>query len=176
MGASGGIKQIFHPCSKWECAKNGMWNDVLGEESEKLLQLAISFTGNHLLYGEAMKKVIYSWKYSCENFLTDKNINRKAWLGHAACSLELKLPENVVRMAWKFLSNEQRDLANKQAEKYIKEWETNFIYKKLSTQLDLFDERRNKEVYQKLGEKMLQKRNTRRNSISNRKENKSPIL
>lgn len=176
MGASGGIKQIFHPYSKWECAKNGMWKDVIGDEAEKLLPIAIRFTGNHLAYGEAMRNVIYKWRYSCENFLTDKNINRKAWLGHAACSLELNLPENVVRMAWKELSQTQRDLANKQAEMYIKEWEGNFLYKQLSTQLNLFDESRNREVYQKLGKKVLLKGNTRRNSTRNRKENKSSVI
>lgn len=159
MGASGGrIKQIYHPYTKWECYKNKMWEDVTGIEAERLLPLAIKFTSNHILYGEAMKRVVYKWRYSCENFLTDLNINRKAWIGHAACSLELNLPENVVRMAWKKLTDEQRYLANKEAEKYIKLWEENFIYNQLSTQLNLFDESKNTEVYQKLGAKMLQKR------------------
>ena len=162
MGTRSGIAKIYHPVSKWECAKNGMWEDVLGQEVEKLLNVAIEFTGNHVLYGNAMQKVIKTWKYSCENFLTDKSINRKAWLGHAACSLELKLPENVVRMAWQKLTQEQKDLANKEAEKYIKEWESDYLYKKLTTQLDLFDESRNSEVYQKLGTKMLLKGNSRR--------------
>lgn len=160
MGASRGIKQIYHPYSKWECGKNGMWEDVLGSKSEELIDLAVKFTSNHILYGEAMKKVIYSWKYSCENFLTDKNINRKAWLGHAACSLELKLPENIVRIAWKKLTEEQRILANKQAEKYINEWELNYLYKINTTQLDLFDEKRNIEIRERVGKKMLLKRNS----------------
>jgi hypothetical protein len=176
MGASRGIKQIFHPYSKWECGKNGMWEDVLGAKSEKMIELAVKFTSNHILYGEAMRKVIYTWKYSCENFLTDKNINRKAWLGHAACSLELNLPENIVRIAWKQLTDDQREKANLQAEKYIKEWEQNHLYKLQTTQLDLFDERRNREIRKKLGEKMLLQRDTRSTSKLHRKKNKSTLL
>jgi hypothetical protein len=176
MGASRGIKQIFHPYSKWECGKNGMWEDVLGTKSEKMIELAVKFTSNHILYGEAMRKVIYTWKYSCENFLTDKNINRKAWLGHAACSLELNLPENIVRIAWKQLTDDQREKANLQAEKYIKEWEQNHLYKLQTTQLDLFDERRNREIRKKLGEKMLLQRDTRSTSKLHRKKNKSTLL
>jgi hypothetical protein len=176
MGASRGIKQIFHPYSKWECGKNGMWEDVLGAKSEKMIELAVKFTSNHILYGEAMRKVIYTWKYSCENFLTDKNINRKAWLGHAACSLELNLPENIVRIAWKQLTDDQREKANLQAEKYIKEWEQNHLYKLQTTQLDLFDERRNREIRKKLGEKMLLQRDTRSTSKLHRKKNKTTLL
>ncbi len=121
-----------------------MWDDVVGKEAEKILPLAIKFTGNNVIYGESMRKVIYKWFFSCETFLSDKHINRKAWLGHAACSLEHNLPENIVRMAWKKLTDDQRNLANKEAEKYIKEWEKNYLFKKLSTQLDFFDENRNK--------------------------------
>lgn len=153
-----------------------MWEDVLGVKSEKLTELAIQFTSNHILYGEAMRKVIYTWKYSCENFLTDKNINRKAWLGHAACSLEHSLPENIVRMAWKQLTDDQREKANLQAEKYIKEWEKNYLCKLQTTQLDLFDENRNREIREKLGEKMLLKRTSRRTSDLHRKKNKSAVL
>jgi hypothetical protein len=161
MGASRRIKQIYHPYSKWECGKNGMWEDVLGVNADKLIELAFRFTSNHVLYGEAMRKVIYKWKYSCENFLTDNSINRKAWLGHAACSLEHKIPENIVRIAWKKLTDDQREKANLQAEKHIKEWEQNYLYKMNTTQLELFDEKRNTEILEKLGKKMLLKRNTR---------------
>lgn len=153
-----------------------MWEDVLGVKSEKLIDLATRFTSNHVLYGEAMRKVIYTWKYSCENFLTDKNINRKAWLGHAACSLEHNLPENIVRIAWKKLTEDERSKANLQAEKYIKEWEQNYLYKLNTTQLDLFDENKNKEISKKLGKKVLFKRNSRRITIFRGKKNKPTFI
>lgn len=144
------MKQIYHPYTKWECFKNNMWKNPTKEEAEKLLPIAVEFTSDHLKYGKAMHKVVLSWKYSCENFLSDKHINRKAWLGHAACSLELSLPESIVRQAWGVLTEDQRYLANKEADKYIREWERLFLEKKASTQLHLFNEEQNRVIYQKL--------------------------
>jgi|WetSurMetagenome_2_1015567.scaffolds.fasta_scaffold500146_1 hypothetical protein len=120
--ATSRIKRIYHPYWDWEDFKSGMWNKV-GKESEiKMLPIAIKFTGNHIEYGRAMKRVIYEWPISCENNLTDNSINQKAWLGHAACSIELQIPEYIIRQAWKLLTDEQRILANLQAELYIRMW------------------------------------------------------
>ncbi|HET8829464.1 MAG TPA: hypothetical protein VFM79_08980 [Pelobium sp.] len=154
------MRKIFHPYTKWECFKNGMWKDPVKDESEKLFAVAYEFTKDHSRYGQAMKKVVYSWKYSCENFLSDVHINRKAWLGHAACSLELQLPESIVRQAWGKLTDEQRFLANKEAEKYIKHWELLQQLKKQRNQLHLFDEDKNRKIRSQMGKGLLFNRNT----------------
>lgn len=112
-----------------------MWRKVAKDEMEELLKIAIDFTGDHLKYGQAMMKVIKSWKYSCEHNLTDPSTNKRAWVGHAACSIELQLPEIVVRTAWKHLTDEQRFLANKQADYAIEAWINNY---KNSYQLSLW--------------------------------------
>lgn len=117
------MKQIYHDYRYWEDYLNGMWRKENKEYNEKMLKVAIEFTSNHFKYGEAMKKVIKEWKISCEHNLSNKNQNRKAWLGHAACCIELGLPEYLVRQAWKYLTELQQNLANKEAEKYIKQWE-----------------------------------------------------
>ena len=98
-----------------------MWGTV--PDRRKTLRLAVEFTRDSKLYGHYMRLVCREWTYSCENALTDKNLNRKAWLGHAACALAHGIPEDIVREAWKHLTDEQRTLANKQAENAIKEWE-----------------------------------------------------
>lgn len=89
--------------------------------------MAIDFTGNHNLYGFYMNQVIDSWKISCENAFTDELLNKKAWIGHAACALALSCPENITRKAWGLLSDEQRYLANEQAEKAIQRWRLSYI-------------------------------------------------
>lgn len=87
------------------------------------LELAIDFTGDHIVYGMYMLKVAEEWKYSCEHNLSCITQNRQAWIGHAACAYALCLPEDIVRKAWSYLSDEQRRLANIQADIAIEYWE-----------------------------------------------------
>lgn len=98
-----------------------MWGNVADRDT--FLSKAIAFTGDHLLYGSFMARVVREWKYSCEHNLSQRGQNRKAWLGHAACALGMQCPEDIVREAWWHLTDEQRHLANGQADLYIKEWE-----------------------------------------------------
>jgi hypothetical protein len=132
------MKQIYHPYQKWEDYKAGMWRKETKENETKLLQVAIDFTGNHILYGEAMIEVIKTWKYACEHNLSNVSINRKAWVGHAACCKAKKLPEYIVRDAWGKLTEEQRILANMMAERAIKMWESEQLSKKQSIQMSLW--------------------------------------
>jgi len=88
-----------------------------------MLTDAIEFTGNANLYGQAMRRVIKEWKYSCEHNLSNITQNRRAWLGHAACALEKGFCEDVVRSAWHQLTQEQREAADAEAEMAILEWE-----------------------------------------------------
>lgn len=116
------MKQVYHHYLSWEDYKAGMWRKVSKDEEPELLKLAIEFTGNHLHYGNAMLRVIKEWKFSCEHNLTNLSINRKAWIGHAACALEKNLPEYIVRSAWSMLTDEQRFLANRQADNAISKY------------------------------------------------------
>jgi hypothetical protein len=115
------IKPQYHPYWLWEEIQFNMWGSVTDRDS--FLAKAIEFTGDHLLYGSFMGRVIREWKYSCEHNLSQRSQNRQAWLGHAACALGMECPEDIVREAWWKLTDEQRQLANNQADRYIKEWE-----------------------------------------------------
>jgi hypothetical protein len=116
--------RVYHPVSLWEEVGYNMWGDVA--DSACFLERAISFTGDHELYGNYMLQVALNWRYSCENALTDYSLNRKAWIGHAACALAIGCPEDITRKAWGFLTNEQRALANAQAESAIRVWERRY--------------------------------------------------
>ena len=118
------IKQIYHHYAKWEDV--GMWYSITdkGQEYNKI-QEAIKFTGDHKLYGSWMLKVVELWTFSCEHNLSNTSINRQAWIGHAAAYLAIQSPEELTRQAWWELTEEQRNLANKQADKAIKIWERN---------------------------------------------------
>lgn len=122
------IKQVYHPYWLWEEQKYNMWGAV--KDRMAALEWAIEFTGDNELYGKWMQKVVEDWQYSCEHNLTNKTQNRLAWVGHAACAYANKCPEDIVRKAWGYLTEEQQRLANMQAQKAIEKWEQSYAEKK----------------------------------------------
>lgn len=118
------FERVYHRIDQWEEMRTAMWLPC--ENKVDMLQRAVDFTGQPKLYGSFMKKVVEEWPVSCENSLTDYRINRKAWLGHAACAMAIDCPEAITRRAWGLLNDEQRKLANREAERYIIQWEENY--------------------------------------------------
>ena len=133
------MKRIYHNYLKWEEHHAGMWQGLPKEEADKMLPKAIEFTGDHKLYGSWMMKIIYAWPYSCEQNLTDNSINRRAWIGHAACCLAIGCPEHITRQAWHYLTQKQQDKANAQADKAINIWEEIHEEKKCQNQKNLWE-------------------------------------
>lgn len=137
------MKQVYEHYLKWEDYQNGMWRKVTKEEEKHFLQIAIDFTGNHDLYGNAMLKVIDQWPVTCRHNLTDPSLNQRAFIGHAACSLEIDCPEYIVRAAWGMLTEQQRRDANKKADIAIAEWKRRYQLSlrkenNLAIQIELF--------------------------------------
>jgi hypothetical protein len=115
--------RIFHPYWVWEEYVAGMWRKTTKEEDKEYFKKAVEFTGNHKLYGFWMMEVADNWKNSCEHNLTDRSMNRQAWIGHAACCLGIGCPEHITRRAWWELTQKQQDDANLMADRAIKYWE-----------------------------------------------------
>lgn len=114
------LKRVYHPVEDWEEILHNMWGRV--DNRADMLERAIAFTGDHKRYGNYMVQVVEQWPISCENALTDQNLNQKAWVGHAACALALGCPEDITRKAWGYLTDEQRFLANREAARAITRW------------------------------------------------------
>lgn len=136
------LNRIYHPYWKWEDFLSGMWRKVDRTAESKMLKEAICFTGDHMKYGIAMQKVVFAWPVTMEHNLTNSSLNRKAFVGHCAVQYELKIPEYIVRSAWKQLTDRQRYLANCQAELAIKKWEEWYVSK-------------NRSIHKNLGKQML---------------------
>lgn len=114
------LPRVYHPVSDWEEVPANMWGEAT--DPKMMLEQAIAFTSDHVEYGSYMMRVVNEWPVSCENALTDHSLNQKAWLGHAAAAMALACPEDITRKAWGFLTDEQRLLANKAAERAIRYW------------------------------------------------------
>lgn len=133
------IKRIYHHCEKWEEVPAGMWRLVSGAERSDLLAKAIEFTGNAKLYGGWMMRALEAWPFSCENSLSCVDMNRQAWIGHAATCLAINCPEDITREAWRYLTKQQQDDANAMADLAIGEWEMRHEVKYFgASQLEFF--------------------------------------
>lgn len=115
------LERAYHDCRTWEEVAHNMWGNVA--DVKQALDRAIAFTRNHEIYGRYMRRVVAEWPVSCENALTDHALNKRAWVGHAAAALALNIPEDITRKAWGFLTDEQRLLANGEAERAIQQWQ-----------------------------------------------------
>ena len=105
-----------------------MWSKVGNKDKElEMINNAYLFTKDHTIYGKAMRDVVFVWQNSMLNFLSNMSINRKAYIGHCAVMNKIKIPEYIVRIAWKQLTEKEKYLANKEAEKTIKIWEQWYI-------------------------------------------------
>lgn len=120
------IIREYYPYWEWEEYTCEMWRSTTKQEEEELLKQAIEFTGDYKKYGEYMIQAVDQWPISCAQNLSCTGMNRQAWIGHAACCIALNCPEHITRKAWHHLTQEQQDLANAEADKAIKYWETDY--------------------------------------------------
>jgi len=117
------IARVYIPYWEWEDWKEGMWRKINDKEEENiLLQKAIEFTGDWVKYGTAMQKVVTLWPNTMLNTLTNVSANRRAFLGHCAVQMEINCPEYITRLAWKELTDKQREEADEIAQLTIDEW------------------------------------------------------
>jgi hypothetical protein len=131
------MKQIYEHYQKWEDYNAGMYalHDI--RDKDKLVFKSVKLLSDPNLFYETMQKLIIDWKVSTDVNLSNKNQNRRAWLGAAACFYKYKVPEYVVRIAWGLLNKEVQDKANRIANKIILEYETknNGLHKNLGEPL-----------------------------------------
>ena len=117
--------RIFHTYDKWECHKAGFYkNKKDGFTDEQSESEYVRILTNEELFSDILSKIIVEWKYSCEHYLTNKSMNRIAWLGQAAVCYESGVPASYSG-AWFKLTNEQQEKANKIANDYLNKWLNN---------------------------------------------------
>ncbi len=74
-----------------------------------------------------MLSVIVSWPVATQHNLSNKSMNRQAWLGQAACCLAEGITEDATRFAWRTLTEQEQNAANDIADYVINKWEQEFI-------------------------------------------------
>jgi len=118
------MKRLFEKYTEWEDYKNGMYEMYNGDD-ELLIRKSVNLLSDETLFFEACKSVIEHWKITASVHLTNNTINKKAWIGQAACSYLHKVPELLTRVAWGKLTKDQQDKANAVAEIVISSYLNN---------------------------------------------------
>jgi len=115
-------QRIFHTYDKWECHKAGFYKStkegLTHEECEEEFKRILS---DQNLFSEILEKLIVDWKFSCEHYLTNKAMNRIAWLGQAAVCYHSGVPARYSEV-WYDIPEETRNAANETALKYLNKW------------------------------------------------------
>lgn len=122
VGNTNDPSRIFHTWDKWECYKAGFYENTLdGMTNDECEKEFIRVLSNQDLFSSTLNKVINEWVNSCEHYLTNKSMNRIAWLGQAAVCFETGVPSRY-SSAWSRMSDEDRLNANNTALIYLNKW------------------------------------------------------
>lgn len=115
-------ERIFHTYEKWECHKAGFYaSKKEGMTSNECESAYANFLSNTDLFDSVLEKVTSEWIHSCEHYLTNKSMNRIAWLGQAAMCYHTGVPSRFCS-GFNLLSDEQQLEANEVALKHLNKW------------------------------------------------------
>lgn len=104
--------RIFHTHEKWECHKAGFYaNSKEGITAEQCEKEYAQFLSDIPRFEEALNGVINEWINSCEHYLTNKAMNRIAWLGQAAMCYATGIPSKFCA-GFNLLTPDEQDKAN----------------------------------------------------------------
>ncbi len=114
--------RIFHTFDKWECHKAGFYASKKdGMTSDECEMAYAEYLSDDARFREGLNGVISEWKHSCEHYLTNKAMNRIAWIGQAAMCYSTGVPSKYCS-GFNLLTQSQQDNANATALEAINEW------------------------------------------------------
>jgi hypothetical protein len=86
-------------------------------------------------FENALSRVITDWRYSCDQFLSNDQMNRIAWLGQASMCFAHGVP-SVFRGGFKLLAAPEQRLANQTADDWLRTWiERRYLSGKKNTEV-----------------------------------------
>lgn len=116
------FKRVYHHYLLCEEYQSNMWRVIPIEERDSAIAASADLMIDAMTFEAACKRAVDEWPYSSEAALTATVINHQAWIGHASCALNHGAPEDLTRLAWRSLTQEQQDAANAAADRAIEYW------------------------------------------------------
>ena len=118
------MKRIYHTWEKWECYPAGFYESApVGQQltEQECTWLYYMMLSDLDIFESALQQVITEWKFSCEHYLSNKSMNRIAWLGQASACILLGIPA-CFRGGFNLLSEQEQEAANLLALDYLNKW------------------------------------------------------
>ncbi len=117
------VSRVYRPYTEWECVAAGMYDSAACSSTDKhvFMQEYALFLGDNNRFQKGIDDVFSEWPVSCENFLTDNQINRIAWLGQASACISIGTPCCFCGGFW-MLTLSQQNEANSLAHINIRKW------------------------------------------------------
>lgn len=109
--------RVFYHHDFWEDAKNGMY-DLQSIDDDKILK-CVTLLSDQEIFWDTMCQMKIDWPYCFDVNLSNKTINRRAWLGQASCCYNYGISFNITIRAWNLLEDKTKKLANNTAQKMI---------------------------------------------------------
>jgi ParB-like chromosome segregation protein Spo0J len=114
--------RIFHTFDKWECHKAGFYaNNKDGMTATQCENMYAEYLSDTERFKEGLDGVLRDWVNSCEHYLTNKAMNRIAWLGQAAMCYSTGVPAKFCA-GFNLLTVDQQDKANVTALEALNYW------------------------------------------------------
>lgn len=118
----GDSTRIFHPYDRWEAIQYGFFNSthptLTAEQCRYKYKVLLS---DIIEFDRVIELIFNEWPNSCEHNLTNRSLNRIAWLGQAAVSYKYKVPA-VFSSGWEMLNAEEKSRANMVAFRALNRW------------------------------------------------------
>lgn len=119
---TGDPDRVFHTFDKWECAKAGFYASTKdGMTKEDCEQRYHDLLTDVQEFGAVARSMLSEWPHSAEHYLTNKSMNRLAWIGQASVCFKYGVPSKF-SSGWSLLTEEQQAAANAEALKVLNEW------------------------------------------------------
>lgn len=129
-------KRVYHPWDKWEDYTFSFYENCTGKDKDIKIAQVLDMFSSLESTRECMFFVVDNWKHSMEHNLTNKSMNRIAYIGQCACAYYKNIPSTITMEAWSSLDSETQKRADKIAQEAIDRWSKNNQFIQICLNLD----------------------------------------
>lgn len=124
--------RIFHTFDKWECYQAGFYDTCKDGMTKEQCEIEYAtLLSDEKQFRDALEYITTKWIHSCEHYLTNKSMNRIAYLGQAALCYAKGIP-STFRGGFHLLSDQQQEKANRIAFEYLNKWLKNHEFSEIT--------------------------------------------
>lgn len=110
-----------------------MYANYIFDDLESELNKTLIYLKNHGKFAYHMEEVVNCWPNTMINHLTNKHLNKIAFIGQCAAFYGIQSTPRVTKLAWKRLTANEMNKNNESAEKILRLWEYHYMQKLKTT-------------------------------------------